>query len=117
MRDRFRSAGYDHPNTTFGNESDIADALKSILGGVVRSGMLWDLLRQGYRSRPRRGRPDFGAPSFPFPFPMPGGGTIGSAGGGWREPSSGGGWSPLPGPGGGGGDRDDDERFTTGGSF
>jgi hypothetical protein len=117
VRDRFRSAGYDHPNTTFGNESDIADALKSILGGVVRSGILWDLLRQGYRSRPRRGRPTFGAPSFPFPFPMPGGGTIGSAGGGWREPSSGGGWSPLPGPGGGGGDRDDDERFTTGGSF
>ena len=24
VRDRFRSAGYDHPNTTFGNESDIA---------------------------------------------------------------------------------------------
>ncbi len=117
VRDRFRTAGYDHPNTTFGNENDIADALKSILGGVVRSGILWDLLRQGYRSRPRRGRSTFGAPSFPFPFPMPGGGTIGSAGGGWREPSSGGGWSPLPGPGGGGGDRDDDDRFTTGGSF
>ena len=118
VRDRFRTAGYDHPNTTFGNETDIADALKSILGGVVRSGILWDILRQGYGSRPRRGRPGFGAPSFPFPFPMPGGGTIGSAGGGWREPSSGGGWSPLPGPGGGGRDRDDDDdRFTTGGSF
>jgi chromosome segregation ATPase len=116
VRDRFRTAGYDHPNTTFGNESDIADALKSILGGAVRSGVLWDLLRRGYSSRPRRGRPTFGAPSFPFPFPMPGGGTIGSAGGGWREPSSGGGWSPLPGPGGGGGS-DDDDRFTTGGSF
>lgn len=117
VRDRFRTAGYDHPNSTFGNEIDIADALKSILGGVVRSGILWDILRQGYGSRPRRGRPGFGAPSFPFPFPMPGGGTIGSAGGGWREPSSGGGWSPLPGGGGGGGDRDDDDRFTTGGSF
>ncbi len=119
VRDRFRSAGYDHPNTTFGNESDIADALKSILGGVVRSGILWDLLRRGYSSRPARGRPTFGAPTFPFPFPMPGGGTNGSSGGGWREPSSGGGWSPLPGPGGGGGGggSDDDDRFTTGGSF
>lgn len=118
VRDRFRSAGYDHPNTTFGNESDIADALKSILGGVVRSGILWDLLRRGYSSRPARGRSTFGSPNFPFPFPMPGGGTIGSSGGGWREPSSGGGWSPLPGPGGGGGSgSDDDDRFTTGGSF
>ena len=117
VRDRFRSAGYDHPNTTFGNESDIADALKSILGGVVRSGILWDLLRRGYSSRPARGRSTFGSPNFPFPFPMPGGGTVGSAGGGWREPSSGGGWSPLPGPGGGGGGSDDDDRFTTGGSF
>lgn len=118
VRDRFRSAGYDHPNTTFGNESDIADALKSILGGVVRSGILWDLLRRGYSSRPARGRPTFGSPNFPFPFPMPGGGTIGSSGGGWREPSSGGGWSPLPGPGGGGGGGgSDDDRFTTGGSF
>lgn len=116
VRDRFRTAGYDHPNTTFGNESDITNALKDILGGAVRSGVLWDLLRRGYSSRPRRSRSTFGAPSFPFPFPMPGGGTIGSAGGGWREPSSGGGWSPLPGPG-GGGSRDDDDRFTTGGSF
>ena len=117
VRDRFRSAGYDHPNTTFGNESDIANALKSILGGAVRSGILWDLLRRGYSSRPARGRSTFGSPNFPFPFPMPGGGTVGSAGGGWREPSSGGGWSPLPGPGGGGGGSDDDDRFTTGGSF
>ena len=30
----------------------------------------------------------------PRPFPIPGGGTNSSTGGGWREPSSRGGWSP-----------------------
>ncbi len=114
VRDRFRSAGYDHPRGTFGNDGDIAEVLKRVLAGAVKSGVLWDILRQGYGSRPPRGRPDFGSPSFPFPFPLPGGGTIGSAGGGWREPSSRGGWRP------GSSDHDggrDDDGFTTGGSF
>jgi hypothetical protein len=107
VRDRFRRAGYDHPHTTFGNEVDIVDVLKGIVHGVIRSGVLWDLLRQGYGYRRPRGRPDFGGPSFPFPFPLPGGDGGGSSGGGWRrEPESRGGWSP-----------NDDDRFTTGGSF
>jgi hypothetical protein len=115
VRDRFRGAGYDHPNATFGNDGDIADVLGRVLAGAVNSGVLWDLLRGGYRYRQPRGRPDFGAPNFPFPFPIPGGGTNSSTGGGWREPSSRGGWSPrddYPDR----SDRDDD-RFTTGGSF
>jgi hypothetical protein len=111
VRDRFRRTGYDHPQTTFENEGAIGDALKSVLEGVVRSGVLWDLLRQGYRSRPTRGRPDFGSPSFPFPFPLPGGTSGNARGGGWREPSSRGGWSP------GSDDRSDDDDFSTGGSF
>jgi hypothetical protein len=115
VRDRFRGAGYDHPNATFGNDGDIADVLGRVIEGAVNSGVLWDLLRGGYRYRGPRGRPDFGAPNFPFPFPIPGGGTTSSSGGGWREPSSRGGWSPredYP-------DRSDgdDDRFTTGGSF
>ncbi len=116
VRDRFRGAGYDHPNATFGNDGDIADVLGRVLQGAVNSGVLWDLLRGGYRYRQPRGRPDFGAPNFPFPFPIPGGGTNSSTGGGWREPSSRGGWSPredYPDRSG----RDDDDRFTTGGSF
>lgn len=119
VRDRFRSAGYDHPHTTFGNEMDIADILKRLAEGAVRSGVLWDILRQGYGMRAPRGRPDFGAPNFPFPFPIPGGGTVGSAGGGWREPSSRGGWNPrIDFPPSGGSSRDDDnDNFTTGGSF
>ncbi|MGE5511037.1 MAG: hypothetical protein ACM31O_07295 [Bacteroidota bacterium] len=118
VRDRFRGAGYDHPHTTFGNDVDIADVLKGIVIGAIRSGVLWDLLRQGYGSRPPRGRPDFGAPNFPFPFPIPGGGSIGSAGGGWRrEPESRGGWSPTADPSSSGESRDDDDRFTTGGAF
>jgi regulator of replication initiation timing len=115
VRDRFRGAGYDHPHATFGNDGDIADVLGRVLAGAVNSGVLWDLLRGGYRYRGPRGRPDFGAPNFPFPFPIPGGGTNSSSGGGWREPSSRGGWSPredYPDRSGG-----DDDNFTTGGSF
>jgi hypothetical protein len=115
VRDRFRGAGYDHPHATFGNDGDIADVLGRVLAGAVNSGVLWDLLRGGYRYRGPRGRPDFGAPNFPFPFPIPGGGTTSSSGGGWREPSSRGGWSPredYPDRSGG-----DDDHFTTGGSF
>jgi chromosome segregation ATPase len=116
VRDRFRGAGYDHPNATFGNDGAISDVLGRVLEGAVNSGVLWDLLRGGYSYRGPRGRPDFGAPNFPFPFPIPGGGTRSSTGGGWREPSSQGDWSPREDhadrSGGG-----DDDRFTTGGSF
>jgi hypothetical protein len=114
VRDRFRGAGYDHPNATFGNDGAITDVLGRVLEGAANSGVLWDLLKGGYRYRQPRGRPDFGAPNFPFPFPIPGGGTNASTGGGWREPSSRGGWSPRedhPDRSGGGDD------FTTGGSF
>ena len=114
VRDRFRGAGYDHPNATFGNDGAITDVLGRVLEGAANSGVLWDLLRGGYRYRQPRGTPDFGAPNFPFPFPIPGGGTNSSTGGGWREPSSRGGWSPredYPDRSGGGDD------FTTGGSF
>lgn len=126
-RDRFRSAGYDHPHSTFGNDSDIGRVLAQVLEGVIRSGILWDLLREGFRTRAPRGRPDFGSPSFPFPFPMPGGGDSGPAGGGWREPGTRGGWFPEGGGswgGGGSGSSSSDssgggrrDDFTTGGSF
>jgi hypothetical protein len=114
VRDRFRTTGYDHPQTTFDNDGAIADTLKNVLDGAVRSGVLWDILRRGYGSRPTRGSIDFGFPSFPFPFPSPGGGGMGPAGGGWRDPSSRGGWSPR-----GEGDRSkaDDDNFSTGGTF
>ena len=117
VRDRFRDSGYDHPNSTFGNDNAIADTIGRVLQGVVTSGVLWDLLRGNYEARRPRGRPDFGGSG--FPFPLPGGGGPWS-GGEWRNPSSRGGWRPR--------DRDDDDddrrdrsgdndRFTTGGSF
>ncbi len=105
VRDRFRDAGYDHPHTTFGNDSQLGTVLGQMIEGVVRSGILWDLLRSSYGYRPPRGSPDFGSPNLPFPFPIPGGGSSGPIGGGWREPQSRGSWSPS------------DDRFTTGGSF
>lgn len=108
VRDRFRRAGYDHPHATFGNDNAIAETLRQVLGGVAGA-VLWDVLRGGYRSRRPRGRPDFGYPSSPFPFPIPGGGRN-TSGGEWREPSSHGDWSA--GDWGG-----DDDSFTTGGSF
>ena len=113
-RDRFRSAGYDHPNVHFGNGSEIGNVLGQILEGAVRSGILWDLLRGGFGTRPSSGRPDFGQPSFPFPFPMPGGGD-GARGGEWRQPGTRGGWSPPSDP--PSGSRGGDDGFSTGGSF
>ena len=114
VRDRFRTTGYDHPQTTFENNGAIADTLRNVLEGVVRSGVLWDLLRQGYGSRPTRSSTDFGSPGFPFPFPNPDGRTSDSTGGDWRNPSRRGSWSPEPPE---ERSRSDDEDFTTGGSF
>ncbi len=109
VRDRFRGAGYDHPHGTFGNDRDIADALGRMLAGTIGGAVLWDILQGGYHTRGPMGRPDFGYPTSPFPFPIPGGGRNGPSGGEWRDPSSRGGWSPD-----GGGDGGD---FSTGGSF
>jgi hypothetical protein len=127
VRDRFRSAGYDHPHATFGNDNQIGQILGQVLEGVVRSGILWDILREGFRTRQPRGRPDFGAPQFPFPFPLPGSGDGGIFGGDWRNPSSQGGWFPSKSRRGRDDDDDDDDDddeddrrgrdFTTGGSF
>jgi hypothetical protein len=107
VRDRFRSAGYDHPNATFGNDRDIAETLKSVLAGGAGA-ILWDLLRGGYSYRPPRSPPDFGGPSFPFPQPRPG---SSEPGGGWREPSSRGTWSSDDNGGSWSGGSDD--QFTT----
>jgi len=111
VRDRFRRAGYDHPHATFGNDNAIADALRQVLAGAA-GGVLWDVLRGGYSNRGPLGRPDFGYPTSPFPFPIPGSGTSGPSGGEWREPTSRGDWSA--GESSSGGDGGD---FTTGGSF
>jgi chromosome segregation ATPase len=113
VREQYRRTGYDHPRSTFNNDSDIANVLKGILEGAVRSGALWDILQNGHRSRPTSGNADFGSPGFPFPFPLPGGGAENEArGGAWRNPSSRGGWSPgLP------GSPSDNDDFRTGGSF
>src|SRR5262245_36657084 len=108
VRDRFRGAGYDHTQDNFPNNDAISNRLGQVLAGAAGS-ILWEVLRGGYQNRGPSGRPDFGYPSSPFPFPIPGGGDRGSSGGEWREPSSGGDWSA--GEGGG-----DDENFTTGGS-
>jgi hypothetical protein len=118
VRNRFRGAGYDHPNATFGNDNAIADALKSILAGAA-GGVLWDVLRSGYSYRTPRGRGDFGGSSFPFPMPHPRGETSDhSSDGGWREPSSRGSWS-SDGDGSVSVDMPDagNDEFTTGGSF
>jgi hypothetical protein len=112
VRDRFRGAGYDHPHGTFGNDNAIADALRRMLAGSIGGQILWDILQGGYTTRGPAGRPDFGYPTSPFPFPIPGGGSTGPWGGEWRDPSSRGNWSPD------GQDRGNDRGdFSTGGSF
>src|SRR5215471_1021697 len=112
VRERFRRSGYDHPQSTFDNDGNIGNVLGGILEGAVRSGVLWDLLRQGHRSLPTRTSSDFGLPGFPLPFPVPGSGANDTWGGGWRNPSSRGGWVPAPPA-----PRSDSDDFTTGGSF
>ena len=112
LRERFRRSGYDHPQSIFDNDRDISSVLGSILEGAVRSGVLWDLLRQGHRSLPTQTSSDFGMPGFPLPFPSPGQGANDTWGGGWRNPSSRGGWAPAPPE-----PRSDNDDFTTGGSF
>jgi hypothetical protein len=107
VRDRFRGAGYDHPHGTFGNDTAIADALGRMLGGSIGGQVLWEILQGGYSTRGPAGRPDFGYPTSPFPFPIPGGGSSGPWGGEWRDPSSRGSWSPDSGS----------DDFKTGGSF
>jgi hypothetical protein len=77
------------------------------MAGTIAGQILWQVLQGGYGTRAPTGRPDFGYPTSPFPFPIPGGGRDGPSGGEWRDPSSRGGWTPDG--------RDDD--FTTGGSF
>jgi hypothetical protein len=112
VREQFRRTGYDHPRSTFNNGGDIADLLKGMLEGAVRSGALWDVLQSGHRSRPARGSTEFGLPDFPLPFPLPGGNTSDSPGGAWRNPSSRGGWSPRPPQ-----SATNNNDFSTGGSF
>jgi hypothetical protein len=110
VRKKFRGTGYDHPQSRFENDGDIGRALGSVLEGAVRSGVLWDLLRQGHRARPSRGSTHFGGPDFPFPFPNSGGGS--ARGGEWRNPSTHGGWSSER-----SGSQRDSDGFSTGGSF
>jgi len=107
VRDRFRGAGYDHPHGTFGNDRDIADALGRTMAGTIAGQILWEVLQGGYSTRGPMGRPDFGYPTSPFPFPIPGGDRKGPWGGEWRDPSSRGGWTP----------NGNDDDFSTGGSF
>ena len=71
VRDRFRTTGYDHPQATFDNDGAIADTLKDVLEGVVRSGVLWDLLRKGTGPDPHVAGRTSALPVFPFPFPVP----------------------------------------------
>jgi hypothetical protein len=118
VRDRFRGAGYDHPHGTFGNDGAIVDALGRMLAGSIGGQILWEVLQGGYSTRGPVGRPDFGYPTSPFPFPIPGGGSNGPWGGDWRDPSSSGNWHPDGGGSGGGdGGRGGGGDFSTGGSF
>ena len=112
VRQKFRRTGYDHPQSTFENDGDIGSVLGNVLKGAVRSGVLWDLMRQGHRARPSRGSADFGGSDFPFPFPTSGGGATDARGGEWRNPSTSGGWSRER-----SGSQRGSDGFSTGGAF
>lgn len=84
VRRRFKDARYDAPNSQFppGTGDLIGTLIGEILAGVLTSGDLWDHIRRGQRTMPRRTDYDFGGDDWTgsFRFPMPG--RPGRSGGG-----------------------------------
>ncbi|MBT8445900.1 MAG: hypothetical protein KJO38_02050 [Gammaproteobacteria bacterium] len=113
VRRQFKRNRYDDLRSGFDNKELILRLIAEVLGGAIRGGALWDVLRRYQRYRDVAGAwPDFGSGGLGRPgrrggprrptWHSPGGGP---AGGGFRLPRPGGG------PGGGRG------GFRTGGGF
>jgi hypothetical protein len=87
-RREFRQRGYDHPGTTFGNDSTIHDVLGGILQGAMKGIVLGQVMQQGYRQPPSsswgggmRPPPMFPpSPSFPRSDGQPPGGGFRTGG-------------------------------------
>jgi DNA repair exonuclease SbcCD ATPase subunit len=110
LRLQFKRNRYDRAGSVFSNDSMLPVLLGQFLAGMLDSKMLWKVLQEHQRYRPRRSNPDFGSGGFGRGTVWRGGlGDIGDVIGGLGRGGFGGGIGGRRGGGGGG--------FRTGGGF
>jgi hypothetical protein len=108
LRSQFKRSRYDRAGSIFENDSMIGVLLGQFLAGMLDRGILWKVLQEQQRYRPRRSNPDFGSGGFGRGTVWKGGmGDLGDIIGGLGR----GGFGRRGGGGGGGG------GFRTGGGF
>ncbi len=64
LRVDFKQQRYDRAGSTFKDDSIIGMVLSQFVAGMLDRGMLWKILREQQRYRPRRSNPDFGSGGF-----------------------------------------------------
>ena len=109
LRMDFKKQRYDRSGSTFQDKGIIGMVLREFVAGMLDRRMLWKVLREQQRYRPRRSRPDFGSGGF-------GRGTVWSGGIGDILDDLGK-RSSFPGGRGGGGFGRGGGGFRTGGGF
>jgi chromosome segregation ATPase len=111
LRTEFKRKRYDRAGSVFDNDSMIAVLLGQFVGGMLDRGMLWKVLKEQQRYRPRRSDPGFGSGGLGRGTVWKGGmGDLGDIIGSLGRGGFGGRGGGFGGRGGGGG-------FRTGGGF
>lgn len=64
LRTQFKRSRYDRAGSVFNNDSLIGALLGQFLAGLLDSRMIWKVLQEQHRYRPRRSDPDFGSGGF-----------------------------------------------------
>jgi len=64
LRTQFKRNRYDRAGSVFNNDSLIGVLLGQFLAGLLDSRMIWKVLQEQHRYRPRRSNPDFGSGGF-----------------------------------------------------
>jgi hypothetical protein len=64
LRTQFKRSRYDRAGSIFENDSMIGVLLGQFVAGMLDRGMLWKVLQEQQRYRPRRSNPDFGSGGF-----------------------------------------------------
>lgn len=64
LRTQFKRSRFDRAGSVFNNDSMIGVLLGQFLAGLLDSRMIWKVLQEQHRYRPRRSDPDFGSGGF-----------------------------------------------------
>ncbi len=64
LRTQFKRSRYDRAGSVFNNDSTIGILLGQFLAGLLDSRMIWKVLQEQHRYRPRRSDPGFGSGGF-----------------------------------------------------